>query len=110
MAAFQVIVNKRFAVNVSTTIRGRLQRGRLMDFSRHRFSDPSPRCPVVPDIVRNWAKETSGLNPSCFRLVALPQAVIPHSSTMFPLARREPPIRFGACGAASSHQEVVAQV
>jgi len=81
-----------------------------MDFSRHRLSDPYPRCPVVPDIVRNWAKETSGLIPSTYRLVALPQVVTPLSNTMFPLARREPPICLEACGAASSHQEVVAQV
>ena len=79
-----------------------------MDSSRHRLSNPNPRCPVAPDSVKDWAKETSGLNPSTFRLVALPQAVDPLSKTMFPLARREAPIRFGCCGAASSHQEVVA--
>jgi hypothetical protein len=84
--------------------------GVSMDFSRHRLSQPNPRRPVVPDIVRNWAKETSGLTPSTFKLFAHTQAATPHSSTMCPLARREPPIRFGACGAAPSQQEVVAQV
>ena len=78
-----------------------------MDSSRHRLSNPNPPCPVVPDNVSDWAKESSGQNPSTLRL-ALPQAVDPLSNTMFPLARREAPIRFGCCGAASSHQEVVA--
>lgn len=85
--------------------------GVLMDCSRYRLSDLNPRCPVVPDIVRNWAKEYSGLNPAVPRFVALPQAVTLHSTnTMFPLARREPPKSFGSFGAASPHQEVVAQV
>ena len=79
-----------------------------MDSSRHRLSKPIPPCPVVPDIVQDWAKETSGLHPSSVSLVVLPQAVDPLSSTMFPLARREAPIRFGSRGAASPHQEVVA--
>ena len=79
-----------------------------MDSSRHRLSNPNPPCPVVPDIVQDWAKEKSGLNPSTVRLVAIPQAVDPLFNTMFPLARREAPIRFGSSGAASPHQEVVA--
>jgi hypothetical protein len=80
-----------------------------MDFSRHRLSDPSPQCPVVPDIVRIWAKET-GLNPSNPWFVALPQVATPTSSTMYPLARRERLSVFGSFGAASPHQEVVAPV
>ena len=84
--------------------------GVLMDFSRHRLSDPYPWCPVVPDIVRNWATENPGLDPSTLRPVALPQAFVPLSNTMFPLARREPPRRLGSCVATSPHQEVVAQV
>jgi len=79
-----------------------------MDSSRHRLSKPNPPCPVVPDIVQDWAKGTSGLNPSSVSLVVLPQAVDPLSKTMFPLARSEAPIRFGSPGAASPHQEVVA--
>ena len=78
-----------------------------MDSSRHRLSNPNPPCPVVPDIVQDWAKESFGLNTSTVRL-ALPQAVDPLSNTMFPLARREVSIRFGSFGAASPHQEVVA--
>ena len=79
-----------------------------MDSSRHRLSNPNAPGPVVPDIVPNWANETSGLNPSTVRLVALPPAVDPLSNTMFPLARCEAPTRFGSSGAASPHQEVVA--
>ena len=82
-----------------------------MDFSRHRLSNPNPRRPAVPDNVRNWAKEYSGLSPYPQTFVALPQAA-PFSSqhTKFPLAGRELPMPFGSSGAASSHQEVVAQV
>ena len=84
--------------------------GVLMDSSRHRLSDPYPWCPVVPDIVRNWATENSGLNSTTLRPVALPQALAPLSHTKFPLARRRPSINSGRGGAASPHQEVVAQV
>lgn len=82
-----------------------------MGFSRHRLSNPNPRCPAVPDHGRNWAKEYSGLISYPLTPVALPHAftlISPYTKS--PLAGREHPLPFGGCGPASSHQEVVAQV
>jgi hypothetical protein len=82
-----------------------------MGFSRHRLSNPNPPCPAQPDHGRIWGKEHSGLISYPLTPVAHPQAAILISQfTTFPLAGREHPSLLGSSGAASSHQEVVAQV
>ena len=82
-----------------------------MDFSRHRLSSPNPASPAVPDHGRNWGKEHSGLISYPLMPVASPHAfTLISQHTRSPLAGREHRLPFGGSGAASSHQEVVAQV
>jgi len=98
---------------VSTTFRAiNCIGGALMDFSRHRLSNPNPYRPAVPDTVRNWAKEYSGLTSYPPRPIARPPqaATFTFQHTTSPLAGREHPMSPGGSGAASPHQEVVAPV
>ena len=84
-----------------------------MGFSRHRHttSISIPPRPVIPDAVRDSVNCRPGLNPRAVEPIILPQtSSLVSICTTSPRAGRERCSGLGRSGAASSHQEVVAQV
>ena len=82
-----------------------------MGFSRHRYQCSIPRRPAVPDGIWDWNNCWPGLNSRSFRFVSLQLAPLTRIQLHHvPACRSRAPIDIGRSGAASSHQEVVAEV
>lgn len=82
-----------------------------MDLSRHRYQRSIPRRPAVPDAMLGWNNCWPGLNFRSFRFLSL-QPAPPTRNQMHhvPACRLRAPVGFGRSDAASSQQEVVAEV